>query len=91
MPTIDVRDPTDAQLMAASRFDGVHFATVLDRHAPTVHRYLSDRLGPEVASAHLGEVFATAYTSRRHFRSWGGSARPWLLGTATGVVRTQWR
>jgi len=91
MPTIDVGDPTDAQLIAASRFDGVHFATVLDRHAATVQRYLSDRLGSEVASAHVGEVFATAYAGRRHFRSWNESAGPWFLGVATGVVRKQWR
>jgi RNA polymerase sigma-70 factor (ECF subfamily) len=91
MPTIDVRDPTDTQLMAASRFDGVHFGAVLDRHADTVRRYLSDRLGAEGADADIAEVFATAYTARRHFRSWQDSARPWLLGVATGVVRKHWR
>ena len=91
MPTIDVRDPTDAQLIAASRFDGVHFLSVLDRHAAAVHRYLGDRLGADVAVAHVGEVFTVAYASRRHFRAWNESARPWFLGVATGVVRKQWR
>lgn len=91
MPTIDGRDPTDTQLIAASRFDGVHFGTVLDRHAATVHRYLSDRLGADVGSAHVGEVFTAAYAARRHFRAWDASAGPWFLGVATGIVRKQWR
>lgn len=91
MPRIDVRDPTDAQLIAASRFDGVHFASVLDRHAAAVHRYLSDRVGADAASAHVGEVFTAAYASRRHFRAWNESAGPWFLGVATAIVRKQWR
>ena len=82
--------PSDAQLVAASRFDGGHFVTVFDRHVGDVHAYLARRLGEE-GSAHLGDAFTAAYATRRRFRAWGESARPWLLGVATGVVRRQWR
>jgi RNA polymerase sigma-70 factor (ECF subfamily) len=83
--------PTDAQLLAASRFDGVHFAPLFDRHAPQLHGYLSRRLGPPAADGHLGDAFAAAYGGRRQFRAWGESARPWLLGVATGIARKHWR
>jgi RNA polymerase sigma-70 factor (ECF subfamily) len=87
----DLPQPTDAQLVAASRFDGVHFATVIERHVGGVHRYLARRLGAPTADAFLGECVLAAYTSRRHFRPWQESARPWLTGVATNVVRKQWR
>ena len=83
--------PSDVQLVAASRFDGVHFLAVFDRHASGVHAYLARRMGDGAADSGLGEAFASAYASRRHFRAWGDSAGPWLLGVATGLVRRQWR
>ena len=91
MGDIRLVDPTDAQLLAASRFDGVHFAPVFDRHAATLHAYLERRLGRSGAVANLGETFRTAYGARRRFRVWEDSAHPWLLGVATGVVRKHWR
>jgi len=91
MGNIRLVEPTDAQLLAASRFDGVHFAPLFDRHAPGLHGYLSRRLGRTAADDHLGEAFATAYGARRQFRAWSDSARPWLLGVATGIARKHWR
>lgn len=84
-------EPTDAQLLAASRFDGVHFGPVIDRHAPRVHRYLERRLGRPAAETLVAETFGAAYAARRRFRVWDDSAHPWLLGVATGVVRKHWR
>lgn len=91
MGDIRLVDPTDAQLLAASRFDGVHFGPVFDRHAAPLHAYLERRLGRSGAAANLGETFRTAYGARRRFRVWEDSAHPWLLGVATGVVRKHWR
>jgi RNA polymerase sigma-70 factor (ECF subfamily) len=91
MVTKAVVPPTDTQLVGASRFDGVHFVTVFDRHVAAVHTYLARRLGDAGGAAHLGDAFSAAYAARRHFRAWGDSARPWLLGVATGVVRREWR
>ena len=76
--------PSDVQLVAASRFDGVHFLAVFDRHASGVHAYLARRMGDVL-------VLPGDTASRRHFRAWGDSAGPWLLGVATGLVRRQWR
>ena len=39
--SLGLEQPTDAQLVAASRFDGVHFATVVERHLIGVHGYLA--------------------------------------------------
>ena len=91
MATTPAVQPSDAQLVAASRFDGVHFVSVFDRHVTALHRYLARRLGDPGGDANLGDAVSAAYAARRHFRAWGDSAGPWLLGTATGIVRRQWR
>jgi RNA polymerase sigma factor (sigma-70 family) len=76
----------DAIVVARSLDEPEIFAAIFDRHAPTVHRYLSRRLGTTEADDLLGEVFLRAFEGRRRFATDADSARPWLLGIATNLI-----
>jgi RNA polymerase sigma factor (sigma-70 family) len=77
---------TDAQLIAGSVTDPQQFATLFDRHATSVHRYLGRRVG-ELADDLLSETFLVAFRRRAAYRPEHAEVRPWLLGIATNVVR----
>jgi RNA polymerase sigma factor (sigma-70 family) len=78
--------PTDAALIARSVDDPAEFATLFDRHAASVHRYLGRRVG-ELADDLLSETFLVAFRRRAAYRPEHVEVRPWLLGIATNVVR----
>jgi RNA polymerase sigma factor (sigma-70 family) len=78
--------PTDADLIAASVDDPERFATLFDRHAAAVHRYLGRRVG-DLADDLLSETFLVAFRRRADYRAEHVEVRPWLLGIATNVVR----
>lgn len=67
------------------------FAQVFDRHAGAVHGYLLRRIGPDDADEMLSEVFLQAFKNRHRFISQSTSARPWLFGIATNVIRHHYR
>lgn len=77
---------TDGEVMAASAADPAAFATIFDRHAGTVHRYLVRRVGRDDAEALLGDVFRIAFERRATFDPGHAHARPWLYGIATNLV-----
>jgi RNA polymerase sigma-70 factor (ECF subfamily) len=64
---------------------------VFDRHAPTVHRYLSRRLGGREADDLVAETFLVAFERRTSYDLAVEDARPWLLGIATNLVRRHHR
>jgi RNA polymerase sigma factor (sigma-70 family) len=76
---------TDAELIASSVEDPEQFATLFDRHAGTVHRYLGRRVG-DLADDLLSETFLIAFRRRAAYRAEHVEVRPWLLGIATNVV-----
>jgi RNA polymerase sigma factor (sigma-70 family) len=86
--------PTDADLIARSVHEPEVFASLFDRHAAGVHRYLARRVG-ERADDLLSETFLIAFRRRDVYRAEHVEVRPWLLGIATnlvhGHVRTEQR
>jgi RNA polymerase sigma-70 factor, ECF subfamily len=77
--------PTDAEVLAASQDDPERFATLFDRHATAVHRYLGRRVG-ELADDLLSETFLVAFRRRADYRPEHLDVRPWLIGIATNLV-----
>jgi RNA polymerase sigma factor (sigma-70 family) len=77
----------DDELIAASAQRPVAFAAVFDRHYPAVWRYLCRRVGPTLADDFASETFLRAFAGRAAYRPEAPSARPWLYGIATNVVR----
>jgi RNA polymerase sigma-70 factor (ECF subfamily) len=77
--------PSDGELVQRSLTDPQCFATLFDRHAAAVHRYLGRRVG-ELADDLLSETFLIAFRRRAAYRAVHVEVRPWLLGIATNVV-----
>jgi RNA polymerase sigma-70 factor (ECF subfamily) len=67
------------------------FADVFDRHFAAVHRYLARRAGADIADDLAAQTFTLAFANRRRYRDELGTARPWLLGIATNLLRDQAR
>jgi len=61
------------------------------RHFDAVHAYLARRVGAIRADDLASATFTIAFERRRTFRDATSSARPWLLGIATNLVRNEWR
>lgn len=76
----------DAAVIEASLVEPAAFATLFDRHATTLFRFLVRRVDPSDADALLGDVFRIAFERRATFDLGRPSARPWLYGIATNVV-----
>jgi RNA polymerase sigma factor (sigma-70 family) len=87
----DRSDPTDAQQVELSLVHPHAFASLFERHAGSVHRYLLKRVGPQNAEDLVGETFATAFRSRANYDLSYSDARPWLFGIATNLARHFWR
>jgi RNA polymerase sigma factor (sigma-70 family) len=81
-----VDDSTDADVMTATLVDPRCFATIYDRHAGVLFRFLVRRVGRTVADELLGDTFRIAFERRASFDVDRVSARPWLYGIATNVV-----
>jgi RNA polymerase sigma factor (sigma-70 family) len=77
---------TDAALIQLSLAESERFATVFDRHAAEIYRYLAGRLGPDVADDVTAETFLTAFRKRAQYDLDRADARPWLYGIATRLI-----
>lgn len=78
---------TDNELIARSHLDPAVFATLYDRHATAVYRYLAQRLGEHAADDVMSETFLVAFERRDAYDREVPDARPWLLGIATRLMR----
>jgi RNA polymerase sigma factor (sigma-70 family) len=67
------------------------FEAVFARHFAAVHRYAQQRVGVDAADEIAAETFLQAFDNRRRFDVTQPSARPWLLGIATNLMRRRWR
>jgi RNA polymerase sigma-70 factor (ECF subfamily) len=67
------------------------FADVFDAHFGAVHRYLARRAGVDTADDLAAQTFTVAFAHRGRYRDDLGTARPWLLGIATNLLREQAR
>ena len=79
------QQPSDTDVIARSIDEPEVFATLFDRHATAVHRYLGRRVG-ELADDLLSETFLIAFRRRSAYRADHLEVRPWLIGIATNVV-----
>jgi RNA polymerase sigma-70 factor (ECF subfamily) len=81
----------DAAAIARSLHDPEAFAEVFDRHYAFVHRYIARRTGRERADDLASQTFTVAFSHRGRYRDDLGTARPWLLGIATNLMRADHR
>ncbi|WP_156759295.1 RNA polymerase sigma factor [Microbacterium karelineae] len=89
---------TDSEDIAASVDEPDRFSEIFERHARAVGGYVRRRLGENAVDDVLSETFLTAFRRRASFDLARDSARPWLLGIATRVMKrhraqeaAQWR
>jgi RNA polymerase sigma factor (sigma-70 family) len=85
-----MQDPTDASIVARSLRYPSAFATVFDRHWPDLHAYCTRRAGTAGEDI-AAEVFRVAFDDRRRSDGRTSSARPWLFGIATNLLRSHFR
>lgn len=82
---------TDAEIIVRSWDHPDVFELIFDRHYMVIYRHLARRAGPEVAGDIASEVFVRAFAARRRYRTEYPSARPWLFGIATNLLRQHFR
>jgi len=78
---------TDAEIFQRSIRDPDAFREIFDRHASAVHAYARRRIGMTAGEEILAQTFLTAFEKRARFDLSYDSARPWLLGIATNIIR----
>ena len=78
---------TDAEIFRRSIRDPDVFREIFERHAAAVHAYARKRIGMTAGEEILAQTFLTAFEKRARFDTSYGSARPWLLGIATNLIR----
>jgi len=76
----------DAAVIEASRAEPDRFASLFDRHAPYIHRYLARRVGRQAADDLVAETFLVAFRKRARYDPRHHDARPWLYGIATNLT-----
>ena len=84
-------DSSDAVVIARSLSDPSVFGVIFDRHFDAVHAYLARRAGGNVADDLAASTFTIAFERRRSFRLEATTARPWLFGIATNLLRNERR
>jgi len=77
---------SDAEVIGRSIDAPQCFATVFDRHAGVVFRFLVRRVGRDTADELLGDTFRIAFERRATFDVVRPSAPPWLYGIATNLL-----
>ena len=82
---------SDEDALAASLAEPARFAVLFERHIDAVHRYLSFRIGPDIAEDLTAETFARAFAGRRRYQVDRGSVKAWLFGIATNLVHENLR
>ncbi|MGJ6960613.1 RNA polymerase sigma factor [Streptosporangium sp. G11] len=84
---VDETEADDASLIVLSRREPEAFAAVFHRHAPDIKRYVTRRLGTDAAEDVVAETFLAAFRGRDGYDPAQPSARPWLYGIATNLIR----
>jgi len=78
---------SDNEVIERSAVEPAVFATLYDRHAPSVFRYAAQRLGDDAGQDVMSETFLVAFERRASYDLTVPDARPWLLGIATRLMR----
>lgn len=82
---------TDAEVIVDSWENPDLFELIFDRHYMVIYRHLARRAGPDVGAEVASEVFVRAFAARKRYRTEYASARPWLFGIATNLLRQHFR
>lgn len=89
---------TDSDIIRRSLEVPSAFAELFERHARVVGSFASRRVGADAADDVLSETMLVAFRRRRDFDLAWDSAKPWLLGIASRVIKKhradearQWR
>jgi RNA polymerase sigma-70 factor (ECF subfamily) len=82
---------SDASVIARSASRPEAFGAIFDRHFTAIHAYLSRRVGQSRADDLAASTFTVAFERRHSFRDEADSARPWLFGIATNLLRNERR
>jgi RNA polymerase sigma-70 factor (ECF subfamily) len=77
----------DADVIARSLQDPAAFAEIYTRHGRSVFSYARSRIGASLGEDIAAQVFLLAFERRATFDGSFGSARPWLLGITTNLIR----
>ncbi|WP_282846393.1 RNA polymerase sigma factor [Microbacterium oxydans] len=77
----------DNEVIERSILEPAVFETLYARHATSVYRYAAQRLGDHAADDVMSETFLVAFDRRAAYDVTVQSARPWLLGIATRLIR----
>jgi len=85
-PSPDRPFPDDAAVIESSWHDPETFAGLYDRHAVPIHRYVSRRLGEEMADDIVADTFLAAFRRRGDYDLRRPDARPWLYGIAANLI-----
>ena len=78
---------SDEDALAASLAEPARFAVLFERYVDAIYRYLSFRVGADLAEDLTAETFARAFAGRRRYQVERGSVKGWLYGIATNLVR----
>jgi RNA polymerase sigma-70 factor (ECF subfamily) len=78
---------TDAEILRGSVDDPAAFADIFERHIDAVLGYAQRRVGATHGEEIAAQTFLVAFERRTRFDPSYGSARPWLLGIATNLIR----
>lgn len=78
---------SDGEILNASIAAPERFEEIFERHFDAVHAYLRRRVRREDADDIAADTFLQAFRLRSRFERQRQSARPWLLGIATNIVR----
>ncbi|WP_322411013.1 sigma-70 family RNA polymerase sigma factor [Microbacterium invictum] len=78
---------TDSEILSRSRTTPGAFAELFERHSVPVAAFVRRRVSGEAVEDVLSETFLVAFRRRADFDSSWESARPWLLGIASRVLK----
>lgn len=81
---------TDEDVLRRSLATGSEFEPLVERHAKSLHAYLSRRV-PDAADDLLSEVWLAAYAGRKNYQPERGPVRGWLFGIARNVLSAHLR
>jgi RNA polymerase sigma factor (sigma-70 family) len=81
----------DADAITASKAEPERFTEIFDRYFAEVYGYVARRVGEQAAEDIAAETFLVAFRRRERYEDRIGTARPWLYGIATNLMRRQRR
>jgi RNA polymerase sigma factor (sigma-70 family) len=77
----------DAAVIRQSQREAEQFALLFHRHAESISRYVTRRLGAQFAEDIVADTFLTAFRLRARYDLDRCDARPWLYGIAGNLIR----